>query len=897
MIAVIAVVVALVAGTVVFGVTRSSKHGSGSHADHGYRPDALTVNGNVAPVGVDPDGVSFAWHVGDARRGARQTQYRILVSRTANVGPGAAGVVWDHTERSAQQAFVPYRGPRLAADTQYWWTVQTPGVTATAGAGGAENFAAPQPFVTGLRPGDWKAQWVRPGPAPPGPEEYTYLRKDVRIGASPIVRATAYVAAAHQYQLFIDGAKVAAGPSYSYPDEQFYEATDVTRALRAGAENAIGVLHYWSGPGQGKPKSAPGLLVHVTVVHRDGSLEVVGTDGSWREHAAEWLPAPPRNDEGGFTERVDGRLQPQGWSQPGFDARGWSPVAVLGPPGTAPFTHLVAQRTHIVEHPVKPVSVRTLPSGAVVADYGAILAARTSVVFHSGVAGRNIAMHVGFVLDPDGRVSTTRSTQATDLRFNYVERAGPQTLAAYTYLGFRYLEVDAPGEPLSADALTIYARHSAMPDETGATFTSSNPLLDKVWELVRHSALYVSQEQFVDTPTREKGQFLGDSFNDSEATMHAFGEQNLTWQALESFAQSQARYWPDGNLNAVYPNGDGRRSILDYTERYPEWVWEYYVQTGDRATLEQLYPVVKRVTAYLESLQNPSTGLVTYTATEGADLVDWPPLMQYGYDVSTAAHTTANVLAVNAFRQTAQMARLLGKGADAQSEQARADRLVTAINSKLTRANGVYVDGLAANGTPSAHASQQASEFALAFGLVPQPHVAAVGKYVASLGIKTGPFDGLYLLDGLHAAGRDADVMRVLTDAKDPGWANIAANGGSFSWESWILLDLEGDGMSHGWGSSALVAFQNVLLGVSTEPPGSNPGGPVIDIHAPGAGPASVEGRVPTIAGPVSVRWQRSGSHLTLDLTVPANATAHVSFPGASPATATVGAGRYHYSS
>ena len=243
----IAVVVAIVAGTVVFGVTSSSSKKHPVHADgHGYPPNSLTVNDAVGPVGVDPDAVAFAWHLGDPRPDARQTAYRIVVSRSSDLTQsGASGIVWDHTVKSAQQAFVPYAGPRLAADTQYWWTVETPGVTATSGDRGATVFATPQAFVTGLRPADWKAQWVRPGPAQPGPFEYTYVRTDARVSASPIVRATAYVAAAHQYQLFIDGAKVAAGPSYSYPDEQYYEATDVTGALHAGAENAIGVLHFW----------------------------------------------------------------------------------------------------------------------------------------------------------------------------------------------------------------------------------------------------------------------------------------------------------------------------------------------------------------------------------------------------------------------------------------------------------------------------------------------------------------------------------------------------------------------------------------------------------------------------------------------------------------------------
>ena len=193
---VVAVVVAIIAGGLgIFAATR----GGGSHTSSAPAhdaPDAMTVNGVVAPVGVDPDGVSFAWHVTDARRGAYETGYRVVVSRNASTKPGTSDVVWDETVRSAQQAFVPYRGPRLASDTQYWWTVQTTTTTssdANAVAGGegltVGSFAPAQPFVTGMRDRDWKAQWVRPGPADPGAEEYTYLRKVVRLDSSPIVRA------------------------------------------------------------------------------------------------------------------------------------------------------------------------------------------------------------------------------------------------------------------------------------------------------------------------------------------------------------------------------------------------------------------------------------------------------------------------------------------------------------------------------------------------------------------------------------------------------------------------------------------------------------------------------------------------------------------------------------
>ena len=132
-------------------------------------PRGLTVNGGVRPIGVDPDQLAFAWRVTDHRQGARQTGYRILVAKDASPQPGGSDVVWDDAEHSAAQAFIPYHGPRLDSASEYWWTVQ---ITTVAHDGDVHRseFAPAQPFVTGIRDHDWKADWVRPGPAKHGPE-------------------------------------------------------------------------------------------------------------------------------------------------------------------------------------------------------------------------------------------------------------------------------------------------------------------------------------------------------------------------------------------------------------------------------------------------------------------------------------------------------------------------------------------------------------------------------------------------------------------------------------------------------------------------------------------------------------------------------------------------------
>jgi len=462
-------------------------------------PRALTVDGRLAPIGVDDVAPAFAWQLAPGPRGTVQSAYRVVVSRRSSLAPARRDVVWDSGRvASRQQAFVPYRGPALASDTRYWWTV---GVWDSAGR--ASPLATPARFDTGLRDPDWRAAWIRRS-AIGEPDEYTFARTEVSLRAAAIDRAVAYMSASQQAELWINGTRVAQGPSFAYPDDGYYLSTDITKVLRGGGANAIGALYHWSGAGKGRPASEPGVIVQVSVEYGDGTRQLVTTDGSWRVQRAPWLPASPRNqDSGDFVEALDGRAWPLGWDEPGFDDAAWQAPTVLGRHPASPFTHLMSQRGRIVETPVQPVALTHIASGAYVADFGRVIAAVPAATFHRGVPGRAVSFHAGYLLDEQGAVSTSQGTQGTDMSNRYVERAGEQTFRTFSYLGFRYLQVDDPGEALAAGDVVAYARHSDMPDQPAASFSSSDPTLDAVWELARHSALFASQEQFIDTPTRE----------------------------------------------------------------------------------------------------------------------------------------------------------------------------------------------------------------------------------------------------------------------------------------------------------------------------------------------------------------------------------------------------------
>jgi alpha-L-rhamnosidase len=843
---------------------------SGAAEQQPGAPAELRVDGLAAPLGLAADDVFFAWQVHDGRRGARQSAYRIVVSGPVR-GSGPVDSVWDSGRvASAEQAFVPYAGPTLESDAAYRWTVQTWDASGQAG-----PPSAPASFETGLRNEEWEASWItRVASETAEPCQYTYARTEVTLPPGRIDRARAYVSGDQQYECYVNGVRAGKGQAYSYPDSMYYEALDVTALLRPGAPNAIALVTNWQGPTKGHPAGTPGMIAQIVVHAPDGRRRRVVTDGSWRVRPGAWLPGTQRDLEGDlvdYTENINGPAEPLGWKLPGFDDSAWAPATVLGRAPTGPWTHLVPVRTRIVEEQVPAVSLTTLASGAVVADFGKVYAAVPTVTFHQGVAGRLVTMRAGFLLDEPvpgqpftgvpGQVSTAHGTQHTDMSYSYVQRGGEEEFHPFDYLGFRYFQIDDPGEALTTDDVVVLARHTAAPEQPPATFSSAEPTIDAEFQLGAHSALYTAQEQFIDTPTREKGSWLYDGSKESATAMAAFGEQNLTRKSLTEFAQSQKRYWPNGAVNKIYPTGLGALDINESTEIYAEWVWQYWMHTGDRALVATVYPVLQRIADYVQRAVSPSTGLVTsLPATNN----------YYPFPVSTRL----NVLGANVFRRTAQLAEALRRpGREVDLQRHRQASVTAAINRRLTRSDGTYVDGLLAGGAPTSTASQTSSACAAAYGIVPAADLATVAAYVRDLGMQAPPQNAGEVLATMAAAGLYDDLVERLVDATTDGWANILSRGATFTWEVWDPSDIVGDSMSHGWGSTMVPEIQRSLLGVRPTAPGFA----TFDVVPPPSGLAWALGTVPTTRGTISVAWRRpttADPHVTVDVGVPPNATA-----------------------
>ncbi len=856
-------------------------------------PTGLTSDFSRNPIGVDATQLTFRWRMDTDRRGARQVAARVRLDRSVGKLTDDETVLWDTGNVSTDRPAVNYDGPTLDPGERYHWTVRIWDETGAESAWSEPASLEPGPSS----PADWNATWIhRPSAEKTDDGQFSYFRRSFSI-EEPVDRARAYITACHQYELSINGAEIDRGPAYSYPDHQYYRTVDITESLTPG-ENVIGIRHTWNGAGQGRPAGEPGVLCQLKIQCVDDSEHQLVTDSDWATLVAPWRGAPERNGEiAEPVELIDGRDVPVGWNEPGFDATAWAGAEPIGRHPQPPWTSLHPQQTEIEHSTVAPTKLQWLDDETLVVDFGKLYAAVPVVAFEDGTVGHRVEMRAGNRLDADGAVATVAGTQWTDMSYGYIQRDGTQQFQPFNYLGFRYLQIDEPGEHLTRDQLWIRARHTQVPDEQAGWIETSNETINEIVDLARHSALYASQEGFIDTPTREKGQFLQDGANISSVTTRAFNERQLTRRAIEEFVRSHYRYWePEGRVNAIYPNGDGKRDIPEFTVEFPAWLWAFYRVSDDRELLELAYPVVRAISSYITRHIDSETGLIMELSGGAGGpyengIVDWPPEMRYGYDRDWPARTTVNLLCVAALRRVESIAAALDRPAyERRSVRTRRHHLETAIVNQLFDGK-LFVDG-GDGETSSAHHSQHANAIALAVDLVPAANTDAVADYVESQAIRMGPMMVHWLLDAL--GNRPDALVDLLTDRSNDGWAAIIEEGGTFTWESWHCYDdalptneRTNRSESHAMGATIYTAIQQQLLGVQITAPRT------LQYTVPAGGLKRASGRVPTGCGPLTCAYDRHSGGITVTVTVPWNSTTTLTIPAAGKTPLTIDTHRF----
>lgn len=829
------------------------------------------------PIGIN-NKPYFAWFISDPDNNEIQSAYQIIVSSSKSNLDSGIGDLWNSKKvNSRMQNYIYYNGVNLSPATQYFWKVRTWDKD-----GHVSPYSDITTFSTGLFSNfDWVgAKWIKRDNK--DKDDYTYYRKKVVLPNKHIKRAIAYVSASHSYELNINGTFVGKGFNHHYPHYSYYNAWDVTSFLNSDNDNLFACLTHWYAGGQGRASGARGLLMKVIIEYTDATSTILGSDNTWKQkQAIQWIQnQPQRNGEGiGRIEKIDSRKIIRNWSTNSFNDSNWNYATEIGSQPTAPWTgKLRPDLTRVIEEKIKPVSITSISDGKHIIDLGKIYAGSINITFEGGVSGDTIKILGGFALNNNGTVSE-KINQNTDLNFSFIHNGEKAIFEPNVYLGLRYLQVENSPNELTKNNVSFIKRHYELTNEH-ATFESSDSMLNAVWNLMVHSLMVGAQEGFVDTPTREKGTFLGDSWSQAVPCLSVMGDRSMNMRSLNEFLDSQNQYWPDGRLNAVYPNTDGARDIPDYTQSYLVWVWDYYLQTGNIEFLKSNYKQLKKIADYVDTYKNDTTGLIhNLKGGKGPyefGIIDWPMDMRYGYDMAVESRTVIDAYAYADFEIIGKIAKILGNASDSNTYLEKANQMKQAINTHLINKNGVYIDGTYADKTPSTHVSQHSNILPYALNIVPKKYQTKVVEEIKNRKMNVGMVCLRWLPQALGKANEGEHLIDLYTNTSWDGWAKNITQGATVTWESWNAIE-KNESLSHPWGAVGLLAIQNYILGIKPLSP-QHDKVQIKPLHF-GDKLNYAKGSYKTDKGDILVNWKKKKNKFTLTVKIPDNVTAKVYIP------------------
>src|SRR5207244_1217534 len=86
---------------------------------------SLTTQHMTRPLGVDTSRPLLGWVITSTARGVSQSKYEIRVATEKSSLENGQDLVWDSGPVNSAQSFdVPYAGPALASQTEYYWDVR-----------------------------------------------------------------------------------------------------------------------------------------------------------------------------------------------------------------------------------------------------------------------------------------------------------------------------------------------------------------------------------------------------------------------------------------------------------------------------------------------------------------------------------------------------------------------------------------------------------------------------------------------------------------------------------------------------------------------------------------------------------------------------------------------------
>jgi len=708
---------------------------------------------------------------------------------------------------------------------------------------------------------------------------YLAFQKEFLLGAV-LSEARLDISAYAYYQVAVNGVVLGRGPDPSNHRRYYYDTYDVRGILRRG-RNVINVLAYAFGPRLPWPETSylPGeygwLRFELEYRTARGRSAYVGSDSNCRVRSADaWSRQAPGYTElrAAFKEYYDARrfgyealspcntrgrpwrravelspcdlkyeytfhpkeIKPFQWQDRfpaaaytidggfayGFTAkRGWqieNPEALV--PGYPVEAYYEAGRQGEPNFPKRRVAAD--PENRCLIRKSPGCGAPSLWVDFGGM--QYGTMHLELETDAPGTVLDIGYGESPHITYvdRYTTRKGRQVFTPFHFRAGRYVMLtfsNIAGPTVLRSLRFRRCDYAVRPNPK--PFVSSSGLLNRIETASVNTLRLNMHSHFEDCPWREQKMYLGDMYVEALASYYLWGEydymrKNLTQMAVRNRA--------DGWISSGPGCPRGGSLIVDFPVHFVAELRDYYLFSGDRKTLEALYPQAVKVLENYLNMGLLRKGLVDIGKADSFAnwcVINWNDVVKKG------ECAPLNFLVLRGLCAAAEMAGWL----DRPNDRARFGRIVKPFRRAIDRAfwtpvKGMYRDGRY-RGKPIEHYSTETNTLALLSGLPDARKTRRIARAIErgplSMETPTAYFNA-FVAEGLFRSGRPQAALHLI----ETYWGRMLERDADAFWEIFLPQTParshppKSTSLCHGWASGPAYLFPAYVLGIRPLAPG-----------------------------------------------------------------------------
>ena len=651
------------------------------------------------------------------------------------------------------------------------------------------------------------------------------------------------VSADQRFVLYVNGARMAAGPARSDLAHWRSEEIDLASHLRQGL-NIVSAKVWSDGKFAPVAQISAGMTAFRLAATEPAHAALIDTGPTWqvrvdpsRSVASGWSQliraAGPIYYAAGAPETIDATKQPGVWS-----------AATLVPPGEASwqltrdtlpqmrYDRIASGRVvraagvaHWGRFPAGSVTVPAHGEASFLIDVGRVLAAYP-VLRTSGGAGAEVTLtYTEALYDPVKRRGGSGSGR---LRFEDRARVADgeargltdtfrldggrgRSLAPLWWRAWRFVEVRVKtgDQPLTLNGLDTY--ETGYPFRQQGRFVSDDEQLNRIWRIGWMTGLLDAHETYMDTAYWEQLQYTGDARLEMLLSYDVAGDPRLAVQALDAFDWSRDA---GGMIQAAWPARSGNL-IPPFGLLWIGALHDYWMRQPDTAVLTRTLPGVRAVLDWYAPYLRDNGVL---RPAPGWPFVDWRP----GLDGMAQKNgkgpdnCVVTMLYYGALKDAAALEDAVGEPARAKQDRVQMDSVAQGLKTQCWDvARGLYADTPAKTGF-----SQHANALAVLYDLVPSSEQRAVLTKVVVPGGGISAPEGItgatyyfsyYLAAALDHAGMGDAYLDLLKT-----WRDLLAH----NFTTWPEEFEPSRSDSHAWSAHPTSGLLTYVAGIQPDAPG-----------------------------------------------------------------------------